>query len=198
MDKDRLEKQIAFITEIDKAKQILRETILMDASRQENDAEHMWHLAMSVLIFSEYAKDKNLDILKVLKMVLIHDIVEIDAGDTYVYGTFDYPRVAEAEQKAAQRIFGLLPEDQAAEFMELWNEFERNETEEAKFAKALDCFMPVLHNYQTKGKQWQKHQVSSDKVLARCSSRIPKGSEALWDYVKELLGDAIGKGYLNP
>ncbi len=198
MDNDRLSKQIAFITEVDKAKQILRGTILMDASRRENDAEHMWHLALGVLVFSEYAQEKNLNILKVLKMVLIHDLVEIDAGDTYAYGDFDSHTVAECEQKAAERIFGLLPEEQAGEFTALWHEFECAETAEAKFAKAMDCFMPVLHNYHTKGEQWQKHHVTSDKVLARCSARMGNGSEALWEYIKGLINDAVSKGYLNP
>jgi putative hydrolase of HD superfamily len=198
MDTDRLNKQLAFITEVDKAKHILRNTILMDASRQENDAEHMWHMALGILVFAEYANKKELDLLKILKMALIHDIVEIDAGDTYAYGKFDSEVVADCEQKAARRIFGLLPEDQAPEFIALWNEFEQAETKEARFAKALDTFMPVLHNYHTRGKQWQKNNVTSDRVLARCSARMAQGSEKLWEYVQELLDDAVKKGYLKP
>lgn len=197
MDTDRLSRQIAFITEVDKAKQILRNTILMDASRRENDAEHMWHMALGVLVFSEYANEKELDLLKVLKMVLIHDIVEIDAGDTYAYSEYDCHTVAKCEQKAAQRIFRLLPEDQAGEFIELWNEFEQAETKEARFAKAMDSFMPVLHNYNTKGQQWQKHNITSDRVYAR-NSRIEKGSEQLWEYIKGVISDAVNKGYLKP
>lgn len=123
MDMERFNKQIEFIVEIDKVKQILRNTILMDASRRENDAEHTWHMAMGALILSEYANDSNLDMLKVLKMVLVHDIVEIDAGDTFVYGSVDWRKKAEREKKAAEKIFGLLPDDQADELKELWNEF---------------------------------------------------------------------------
>ncbi|NLB78841.1 MAG: HD domain-containing protein [Clostridiaceae bacterium] len=197
MDNDRLSKQLAFIIEVDKAKQILRNTILMDASRRENDAEHMWHLALGVLVFSEHANSKELDLLKVLKMALIHDIVEIDAGDTYAYGEYDGQAVALREQKAARRIFGVLPADQATEFNELWDEFEAAETPEAKFAKAMDSFMPVLHNYQTQGQQWQKHQVTKERIYAR-NARIEKGSGILWEKIKELLRDAVEKGYLQP
>ncbi|MDF2884587.1 MAG: phosphohydrolase [Clostridiaceae bacterium] len=197
MDIDRFNKQIEFITEIDKVKEILRNTVLMDASRRENDAEHMWHMAVGILVFSEYANEQNLDLLKVLKMVLVHDIVEIDAGDTFAYGNADCNVVAACEQKAAQRIFGLLPEDQSIEFIEIWKEFEQSETKEARFAKAMDSFMPILHNYSTNGLQWQKHNVSSERVLTR-NSRIEKGSEELWEYIKDIMKDAVQKGYIKP
>jgi putative hydrolase of HD superfamily len=197
MDIDRFNKQIEFITEIDKVKEILRNTVLMDASRRENDAEHMWHMAVGILVFSEYANEQNLDLLKVLKMVLVHDIVEIDAGDTFAYGNADCNVVAACEQKAAQRIFGLLPEDQSIEFIEVWKEFEQSETKEARFAKAMDSFMPILHNYSTKGLQWQKHNVNSERVLTR-NSRIEKGSEELWEYIKDIMKDAVQKGYIKP
>ena len=196
MMEERLQKQIDFIIEIDKLKHIYRQTILMDGSRQENDAEHSWHLAVMAIFLSEYAKEEDLNILKVIKMVLIHDLVEIDAGDTFCYDEQGYLDKEEREQKAADRIFNLLPVDQAREIRELWEEFEERETGEARFAAALDRVQPLLHNYHTKGHAWQKHGTTSDKVLERCKY-IGDSSPVLWDYVQKIIRDSVEKGYLK-
>jgi len=196
MDLERFEKQIDFIVEIDKAKKILRNTILMDASRKENDAEHSWHMAVGAMILSEYANDKDLNMLKVLKMILLHDIVEIDAGDTFVYANVDWEEKAEEEKRAAQRIFGLLPNDQADEYRDIWNEFERRETSEAKFAHAMDRFMPILHNYKTNGLQWKRLGVSKEQVLTR-NRKIEDGSSIMWSYIESMVDDAVKKDYLK-
>ena len=193
---ETLEKQIQFIIEIDKLKQIYRRTYLMDSSRKENDAEHSWHLAMLAMLLQKYAKNQKLDILRVIKMVLIHDIVEIDAGDTYLYDEKAASDKAEREQRAADRLFGLLPDEQGRELRALWDEFEEKVTPEAKFATSLDRFQPLLHNYSTKGKSWQEHGVTSDKVLQRCSE-IQIGSPTLWEYAEGLIHHAVEKGYLE-
>ena len=177
-------------------KQVLRNTILLDSSRRENAVEHSWHMALAAMTLMEYANFKNLDINKVIKMALIHDLVEIDAGDVSAYSNINREEVKEREKKAANRIFGLLPPDQAEELRKLWDEFEEGSTAEAKFAQALDSFMPMLHNYQTKGLQWQKLGVTAEKVLER-NKRIAKGSEFLWDYIQTILKDAVEKGYLQ-
>ena len=140
----RLEKQIQFIKEIDKLKQIFRQNIVIGTERNENDAEHSWHLAMMVILFSEYSTDKDIDILKVVKMVLIHDLVEIDAGDTFCYDEKGYEDKEEREQKAAQKLFSLLPSDQAKEILDLWNEFEQLNTPESRFAAGIDRFQPLI------------------------------------------------------
>jgi len=196
MDFNKLDRQVDFILEIDKAKQILRNTILIDASRKENDAEHSWHMAVAAMALVEYADSKSLDMLKVFKMILLHDVVEIDAGDVFAYGNVDWQAKAEKERKAAERIFGLLPENQAKEFMSIWNEYENCETEESRFAQAMDSFMPILHNYKTKGLQWQRLGVTSDKVLLK-NRRIEKGSKVLWEYIQKIVKDAVEKGYLK-
>ena len=194
---ERFEKQIQFIIEIDKLKQIYRRTFLMDGSRTENDAEHSWHLALMVMLLSEYAEEKSLDMLRMIKMVLIHDIVEIDAGDTYLYDEQAALDKAEREQKAAERLFGLLPDDQAREFQALWEEFEERTTPEAKFAAALDRFEPLLQNYTTRGKSWKQHGVTSDKVITRCS-HMQEGSSVFWEYAQKLIQESVEKGYLAP
>ena len=193
---DKLSRQLDFIIEIDKAKQILRNTILMDASRKENDAEHSWHMAVCAMALVEYSNCEVIDMLKVFKMILLHDIVEIDSGDVFAYGNVDWQQKAEKERKAAKRIFGLLPDEQANEFMCIWNEYEGCETEESKFAQAMDSFMPILHNYKTKGLQWQRLNVTSDKVLSK-NRRIEKGSKILWEYIQMIVKDAVEKGYLK-
>lgn len=194
---ERLEQQIAFIIEIDKLKHVYRRTFLMDGSRAENDAEHSWHLAMMAMLLSEHAQEEQLDILHIMKMVLIHDIVEIDAGDTYLYDEQAAHDKSEREQRAADRLFTMLPDEQAQEFRALWDEFETKETPEAKFATSLDRMQPLLHNYHTQGKSWQQHGVTSDRVLQRCSE-IGIGSTALWEYAQRLIHEAVKKGYLAP
>jgi putative hydrolases of HD superfamily len=197
MDTERFKKQLDFIVEVDKAKNILRNTILMDSSRRENDAEHSWHMAISALILQEYLDDSDVDLCKVLKMALIHDVVDVDAGDVFAYGNVDWNEKKEKEEKAAERIFGILPEDQKEEFLKIWNEYEEAQTAEAKFAQMLDSFMPIFHNYKTNGLQWQRLDVTREKVLAR-NRRIEKGSKKLWNYIVNIVNEAVEKGYLKP
>ncbi len=196
VDRERLEKQIAFIVEIDRLKRIFRQTYLTDASRKENDAEHSWHLAVMALILLEHAGGPAPDILRTVSMVLIHDIVEIDAGDTFCYDDAGAKDREARERRAADRLFAILPPDQAAEFRALWEEFEARRTPEARFAAALDRLQPLLHNYITGGKSWQEHGVTADRVVER-NRHIAEGSEALWGYAASLIGDAVKKGYLE-
>lgn len=197
MDIERFEKQLKFIVEVDKLKQIYRNTILMDSSRKENDAEHTWHMALCAVLFLEYADDDNIDMLKVLKMALIHDIVEIDAGDTSIYDDKKMISKEDREKAAAERIFGLLPSDQGEELKRLWKEFEESETSEARYAHAIDTFMPIFHNYSTKGLQWQRQNVTSEKVIERNKNNIAGGSKELWKYIDGIINDAVEKGYLK-
>lgn len=193
MDEARLIKQIGFIIEIDKIKNIFRRTRLFDGKRYENDAEHSWHLAIMALILHEYA-DADIDLIKVLKMVLIHDLVEIDAGDTFLYG--DQTDKSEKEDNAAKRIFGLLPKDQGDELYNIWLEFEERKTNEARFAGALDRLEPVMQNYFNNGHAWKKHNISSKQVMEK-NSIIESGSKALWDYAKSLIEECIDKDYIK-
>lgn len=197
MDNERLKQQIQFVVEIDKLKHIYRQTLLMDGSRNENDAEHSWHLATMAILLSEYAADGNLDMLRVVKMLLIHDLVEIDAGDTFCYDEKGNLDKAEREQKAADRLFGLLPHDQEVEFRSLWEEFDDRSTPEARFAASLDRLQPLLHNYHTNGHTWRKYDVPSTKVLER-NGPIKEGAPELWRLVQEIIEDSIQKGLLKP
>ena len=192
----RLEQQIGFILEIDRLKHIYRRTFLLDKSRPENDAEHSWHIAVMALLLAEHA-NAPVDVSHVIKMLLIHDLVEIDAGDTYLYDEQATASKAAREQQAADRIFGLLPADQAQAYRALWDEFEAKHTPDAQFAAALDRLQPLLHNYYTAGLSWQKHGVTSDQVLARCA-HIQDGSTVCWDYATQLIQHAVEKGYLAP
>ena len=194
---ERFKSQIEFITEIDKLKQIQRRTTLLDSSRQENSAEHCWHIALTVLILSEYADEKNLDLLQVIKLLLVHDLVEIDADDTYCYDEIGGRDQKMRETKAADRIFNILPPDQAAAFRSLWDEYEARETSESRFANALDRLQPLLHNYFTRGQTWQKYGIQKKQVLERMKP-VDEGSHFLWDYVSSLIDDAVEKGYLAP
>lgn len=196
MSTDRLQKQIDFIVAIDKLKHITRQNIVIGTTRNENDAEHSWHLAVMAMLLSEYTAEKNIDILRVIKMVLIHDLVEIDAGDTFCYDEKGYEDKAEREQKAADHLFNILPEDQAREIMELWQEFEDMKTPEATFAASLDRFQPLLLNYNTGGHTWQRPGITSDKVLKRnyvSEENVP----AIYNYVEDLIEDSIEKGILK-
>lgn len=184
---ERLEKQIAFIKEIDKEKLIGRQTYLTGAVRKENDAEHAWHLAVMTLLLSEYANEK-IDVLKTVTMVLMHDIVEIDAGDTYAYDAEGLKTQKERETKAADRIFGMLPDDQKRNFREIFEEFEAGETPEAKFAHVLDNFQPMMLNDHTGGKAWKEHGVHESQVLRR-NRNTHLGSEILWEYAKKMFID---------
>ena len=194
LNTERLHQQIAFILEIDKLKSILRRTYLVNDPRHENSAEHSWHLAMMALLLAEHA-NAEVNLLQTLKMLLVHDVVEIDAGDTYCYDTGGNDSKAEREQAAAHRIFGLLPDDQRDEMHQLWQEFEARLTPEARFAAALDRLMPILHNYHTQGRSWREHGITQAQVLDR-NKHTGEGSESLWKYIETVIADAVGKGYL--
>lgn len=177
---ERLEKQIKFIKEIDKEKTIKRQTLLTNGIQKEDDAQHAWHMAVMTLLLSEYANEE-IDILKTVSMLLIHDIVEIDAGDTYAYGSERIKTQKERETKAANRIFGILPEDQKEKFRTLWEEFENNETPEAHFAHTMDNFQPVMLNDATNGKMWKENGVHLSQILKR-NEKTKLGSKILWEY----------------
>jgi putative hydrolase of HD superfamily len=194
---DRLERQIRFVREIDRLKQIQRQTLLMDRSRQENSAEHSWHMAVMAILLAETAETRALDLLQVLKMLLVHDIVEIDAGDTFCYDEDGRQDQHEREKAAADRIFGMLPDDQASHLRKLWEEFEARKTPEARFAAALDRLQPVLHNLVTKGLQWRVHGVKKAQVTAR-NRRMEEGAPALWHYARALIEEAVEKRHLQP
>ena len=186
---ERLKKQIDFIIEIDKVKHIFRHTRLFDHSRYENDAEHSWHLALMAIILSEHA-NTPVDIAKAIKMVLIHDIVEIDAGDTLVYAEQLNEQKLIAEQAAAIRVFGLLPDDQRDEMIQLWEEFEKKETIEARFAGAIDRLEPVLQNCLDNGYAWHKHAISKERVLS-LNSRIGNGSQVIWEHIRKVIEEVF-------
>jgi putative hydrolase of HD superfamily len=196
VDAERLEKQMDFIIEIDKVKQILRQTRVIAGDRYENDAEHSWHLAVMAILLAEYAEGASVDILKVLRMVLVHDLVEIDAGDTYCYDEEAARDKCEREIRAADRIFALLPDDQGRELRALWDEFEEAATPESRFANALDRLQPLLLNYHTNGQSWQKHGVTSDRVVKRAQP-VADVIPGVWEYAARLIGDAVDKGILE-
>ena len=192
---DRFKQQIEFILEVDKLKHVLRETILMDKSRRENSAEHSWHIALTVMLLSEYARDADIDFFRVMKILLVHDLIEIDAGDTYCYDEQGRKDQAAREKLAADRIFNILPSDQARTFRDLWNEFEERKTPESRFANALDRVQPFLHNYFTRGQTWQENDIKSLQVMARMQP-VDDGAPVLWNYVNALIEDAVKKGFL--
>lgn len=179
----RLDQQMNFIREMDGLKKIGRQTYLKDGSRKENDAEHSWHLAVMALLLQEYAED-SIDVLRVMSMVLVHDMVELDAGDTYAYDDAGNATKREREVAAAERIFQLLPDDQAAFMRSLWDEFEASETTEALFAHTLDNIQPTMLNDASKAKAWREHKVKLSQVLKR-NQRTAQGSKELWDYSRE-------------
>jgi len=193
---ERFKRQIEFILEVDKLKRVSRRTTLLDVSRQENSAEHSWHIALLVLILLEYADDNNLDSLHVIKLLLAHDLVEIDADDTYCYDEIGGRTQKIRETKAAERIFNILPADQADAFRALWDEYEARDTPESKFANALDRLQPFLHNYFTRGYTWKKHGIRKNQVIARMR-HVDDGSHHLWNYISNLIDDAVEKGFLK-
>ncbi|MFI6601814.1 HD family hydrolase [Nonomuraea sp. NPDC050536] len=194
-EEDRLNTQIAFAVEIDKLKRVIRRNLLMDGSRRENDAEHSWYLGMLALVLGEHAPPGT-DLQRVGAMVLVHDLVEIDAGDTFIYDPGAVAAQEEAERAAAERIFGLLPEDQAAELRELWAEFEARQTQEARFAKALDRFAPILANHHTDGGTWSQFKVRAGQVLEKVQI-IEEGSPSLGAYARELVRLSVARGHLS-
>jgi putative hydrolases of HD superfamily len=190
---ERLERQIKFIIEADKLKEVFRQTLCTQSRRFENSAEHSWHFALMVIILAEHSNHQPLDVLRVLKMVLIHDLVEIDAGDTYAYDTANMATQHARECVAAERIFGLLPPDQAQEFRALWDEFEARQTPEARFAAACDRFHPMLLNCLTGGETWRKHGVTPEQVVAR-NQHAADGSTAMWKFAQRMLDEATATG----
>ncbi|WP_267555548.1 HD family hydrolase [Rhizobium rhizogenes] len=192
----RLMEQLAFILEVEKLKTILRKTLLLDRSRVENDAEHTWQLALMAMVLSEHSREP-IDVLRVIKMLLIHDIVEIDAGDTFAYDNVARQSQVERELKAADRIFALLPRDQAQEFRALWDEFELKATNESRFANAMDRLQPLLHNFFTNGGTWSTNGVTSSDVDRRMAP-IGIASGTLGELSEKLIALAIEQGILAP
>lgn len=197
MNNERLMKQIRFITEIDKMKQVFRQNVVIGTQRNENDAEHSWHMAVMAILLSEYSGAAQTDMLKVLKLCLVHDLVEIYAGDTFCYDEKGYEDKADREIKAAKSLFNILQEDQAEEMWRLWREFEELETPEARFAACLDRLQPLLLNYNTNGHTWQKPGVTSGKVYKR-NEMLKVNAPDLWELVDDIIKDSIEKGYLRP
>lgn len=193
---DRLEKQLALLIELDKLKSVLRRTRVKSAEgRLENSGEHSWHVALMAVLMEEHA-NAPVDICRVMKMLLIHDVVEIDAGDTFVYDTAASKEQAEKEIKAAERLFGMLPTDQGQELLALWLEFEAAQSDDAKYAKALDRLIPMLLNYHNNGQSWKENSVTREQALT-INKRIEFGSVTLWDKAKELIEEATEKGWLK-
>jgi putative hydrolase of HD superfamily len=193
---ERLARQIQFLVEMDRLKSVMRRTFVIGADRYENSAEHSWQLALAAMILAEHANEP-IDLPHVLKMLLVHDIIEIDAGDTYAYDEQGALDKVEREERAAERIFGLLPPDQAAQVRALWDEFEAGTTPEAQFANAVDRVMPLLHNYYTEGRSWQEHGITRDQVMVR-NGPVPGASLALAALVREIVDDAVARSYLAP
>lgn len=195
MDRERFQKQIDFCLEVDKEKNILRQTHITDFLRQETDAEHAWHMALMIYLLREYSNEK-IDVAKTMLMALIHDVVEIDAGDAYAYDTVALATQSEKEAKAAERIFGLLPAEQKDELIALFNEFEANETPEARFAHAIDNLQPLILNDSNNGGDWKVHSVKSSQVKKR-QDKTKLGSVKLWEYTMELIEKNVKKGNLK-
>ncbi len=194
MTTSRLSRQLSFVLEIDKLKTVLRSTLLTDSSRRENSAEHSWHLAIMASLLAEYAA-APVDVCRVMKMLLVHDLVEIDAGDTFAYDAAANAGRAARELKCAERIFGMLPEEQGRELRGLWEEFEANTTTESKYANALDRLQPLLHNTRTEGGTWRIHSVHRDQVYRRMEP-IRTAMPELWPVVTGIIEDACQRGWI--
>lgn len=186
---ERLRQQLTFLAEIDRLKTVLRRNTLSDGSRRENSAEHSWHISIMALVLAEHANER-IDVFRVVQMLLIHDLVEIDAGDTFCYDEAAHEGKAEREEAAADRLFSLLPTDQAATFRGLWDEFEAGETPEAKFANALDRLQPVLLNYLRNGGTWTEYRISLEQIVQR-NGRIEEGSATLWECAKTMIHEIM-------
>ena len=195
MPEERLKRQLEFVLEIDRLKAVVRQSHLIGADRRENSAEHCWHVAVMAFVLSEHANEP-IDAARCAKMLLVHDIVEIDAGDVYRYDVEARAERTDREERAAERIYGLLPDEQPGELRRLWQEFEHGDSPEARFARALDRLMPLLHNYHTEGRSWKEHGVSSREVL-QSNEVMAEGSEGLWEYARSLIKDAVRRGYLE-
>lgn len=193
MDAKRFQRQIDFIVEADKIKGIMRKSRLFDQTRFENDAEHSWSVCLMSLLFREYA-NFPVNVERVVLMLLIHDIVEVDAGDTFLYAG-DRDSAHDREEKGARRIFGLLEADQAAEFYDAWVEFEERKTNEAKFAAVFDRFEPILQNYLNEGYTWKKHGITKAMILKK-NAHVAEGSAEIWDFLVRIIDESVAKGYL--
>lgn len=195
MTERRLNEQLTFLLEIDRLKRVLRRTSLVGGDRRENSAEHSWHLAMMAMVLAEYANEP-VDLLHTIKLLLVHDIVEIDAGDTFAYDVQANLDKEEREQAAADRIFGLLPAEQCSELRALWEEFDARQTPEARFANALDRMMPSLQNYENAGGAWRTAGVNLQAIVERLQP-IDDGSHTLWQYVQAMLADAVARNMIR-
>ena len=190
-----LEAQIAFLVEVDKLKSVLRRNYVIHGDRRENSAEHSWHVALFAMVLAEHSNE-SVDINRVVKMLVIHDIVEVDAGDTFIYDDAGKETQVAREKRAADRLFGLLPQKQGELFRHLWEEFEAAATPEAKFAKAIDRFAAALHNYKTHGRGWSENGIGRNRVLA-VNEYVRDGSTALWDKIQGLVNSAVKEGFLQ-
>lgn len=195
MDHERFEKQLAFVLEVDKEKNVLRQTHLSGHGRRENDAEHAWHMAVMIYLLKEYANDE-FDVAKAMMMALIHDVVEIDAGDAYAYDEKGMGAQKAREERAAERIFGLLPDDQKEHLKSLFCEFEEGKTAEARFARVMDNFQPLLLNHSNGGADWREHNVSRTQVVGRQKKSKP-GSKEIWKYTESLIDENVRKGNIR-
>lgn len=191
---NKLEKQVKFLLEVDKMKNILRQTLKLTDRSREDDAEHSWHFALMAFVLSEYASE-SVDINRVIKMALVHDLVEIYAGDTYAYDIENNKSKAEREKASADKLFSILPEEQGKEIRDLWEEFDAEQTPDACFAAAIDRLQPMLNNYYTDGQSWKNHKVASASVYKRMEP-IRRASEELWQFAASLVDDAVKKGWL--
>jgi len=185
----RLQQQLEFILEIDRLKSVLRRSYVLDDNRHENSAEHSWHLAVAAMVLAEHAKEE-VDVHRVIRLLLVHDLVEIDAGEAFIYDDAANAEKAVREQAAADRIFGLLPAEQAKAFMDLWREFEDRQSPEAKFAFSLDRLMPVLQNVFTEGRSWREHGIRQEQALSK-NRAIADGSPVLWQAVESLIKQSL-------
>ena len=193
----KIDRQMDFIIEIDKLKNVFRQSLISDGSRHENDAEHSWHLCMIAITLEEYAEEGT-DILKCIKMALIHDIVEIYAGDTYLYDEEGNKDKSEREMKSAEKIYGLLDESQKKEFLRLWREFDEGETKEAVFANILDRIQPITLNYLTKGEMWLKNGIRKEQVLNKAWRVFKLAHPDISEYMMRIIDESVKKGYLMP
>ena len=196
MEETRLQKQLRFLVEVDQMKNVLRQTLLVDKSRRENDAEHSWHFALMAMLLSEYADGSKVDFYRVLRMALVHDLIEVYAGDTFAYDKKGNEDKEEREKKAADKLFGMLPEDQGKEIRDLWEEFDQMETPDAQYAASIDRLQPLINNYMTQGHTWHIGTVTSKDVYARAAI-IEKASPELWKVVQFIIKDSIEKGWLK-
>jgi putative hydrolase of HD superfamily len=191
----RIFKQVEFVAETDKLKGVLRRASPIGLSRRENSAEHSWHAVLAAMLLHEHA-DEEVNLLRVLQMLAIHDVVEVDVGDVFHYEKAHRTDLAELEDRAAQRIFGILPEDQAQGCLALWREFEARQTPDARFAAAVDRFMAIVVNYHNQGGTWLEYNLAAEQILKGCSG-IRRGSETLWDFVEGLVEQGLSKGYIR-